>query len=90
MNTRIGPTDKIDILKKRKQAIDERMRRLESQLSAKARKDDTRTKILLGAALLAHSEIDQHLKALIRDVLSRGITRPKDRSFLQKMGWLDT
>lgn len=74
--------EKLRALQDRRAAIDERMKRLEGQLAAKARKEDTRVKILVGAAFLADAQKHPELTQLIAVTLGRAITNAKDRAFL--------
>jgi len=80
--------EKLKELADRKAAIAERIARIESQLAAQSRKDDTRLKILIGAAFLA--DLDKHnaQRAYIEATLRRAITKDKDRDFLKARGWL--
>jgi hypothetical protein len=43
------------------------------------RKLDTRRKIIIGAAVLAHAELDPHFSATLRGILSVAVQRDIDR-----------
>jgi hypothetical protein len=81
-------TEKLRALQDRRAAIDERMKRLENQLAAKTRKEDTRVKVLIGAAFLADAQKHPNLIQLIAVTLGRAITNPKDRAFLTEKNLL--
>lgn len=80
--------EKLRALHDRRAAIDERMKRLEGQLAAKARKEETRVKVLLGAAFLADLTKHPEIRPFIERTLNRAIVNDKDRDFLKGKGWL--
>ena len=61
---------------------------LEAKDKAKARREDTRLKVLIGAAHLADAPQHDETRARVRTVLDRAITAPHDREFLKEKGWL--
>jgi hypothetical protein len=68
-------------------------RQLEAQLAARnaractlERKRDTRRKIIVGAAVLAHAQLDPLFALELRAVLARAVQRPIDRDVLA--AWL--
>lgn len=69
--------DKLKQLKARQQRIDNRRRAFESR---KARKADTRRKILLGAIVLARIEQGRLQKADVNAWLDEALTRADDRA----------
>ena len=77
-------------LKERKSIIEKKLAALEAKEKAKARKDDTRLKVLIGAAFLADAKINPKTDKGIRIVLQRAITSERDRAFLKRMGWFET
>jgi hypothetical protein len=78
----------LENLKQRQAQIEKRIQQLETRLNAKARKEDTRLKVLVGAAVLADSQQHPELKAIIRTTLDRAIKNAKDRQFLNSKGHL--
>jgi hypothetical protein len=82
--------EKIEALKKRKAQIDKQIAAAEARLKTKERKEDTRLKVLIGAAMLADSKINPQTIGLIETVLSRAITEKRDQDFLKAKGWLKT
>ena len=84
--------DRKGSLLERKQQLEARIAELERRDHEQARKDDTRFKILLGAALLSDAANDNNKQAYICSVLGQCIRVPRDHEFvhavLQKRGWL--
>jgi len=52
------------------------------------RKDDTRLKVLIGAAHIADAEVHEETRSAVKQVLERAITAERDREFLKEKGWL--
>lgn len=70
----------------RRAALEERKRQLESELAAlnarekeASRKRDTRRKVIVGAAILAHAELHPAFAAELRHILAQAVTREIDR-----------
>lgn len=88
--------DKLESLKKKQAQIAAQIRQLEEQGNAKKRKEETRVKVLIGAATLADiaktadksPEAAENEKAKIKALLNRAIQNKKDREFLTAAGWL--
>ena len=80
--------EKLEALKKRKAQIEKQISEAETRLKAKERKEETRVKILIGAAMLADSIINSSTKTFIEDVLKRAITEKRNIEFLQEKGWM--
>lgn len=71
--------DKIAELTKRQQQLEaQRLVLLASKKTAN-RKLDTRRKIIVGAAVLTHAELNPHFSSMLRDVLSVAVQRDIDR-----------
>lgn len=82
------PKTKLETLKEQQARIAARIAEIEARGKAKSRKEDTRLKVLVGAACLADAAIHDETKTTVRAVLERAITAPRDREFLQAKGWL--
>lgn len=72
-----GLEDKLQQLKARQARVEARKRALASR---RARKDDTRRKILAGAALLARIDQDRFPASELRTWLDEALTRNDDRA----------
>jgi len=82
------PKDKMETLLQRRAKLEKQIATLEARRKAQERKDDTRLKVLIGAALLADAKINDETAVLIMEVLERAITAERDRAFLISKGWL--
>ena len=83
-----GSSSKLEALRKRQERINAQIAAEEAREKAQARKDDTRLKVLVGAAFLADAAVHEETRAGVRAVLEKGITAPRDREFLKAKGWL--
>lgn len=68
---------KLKQAKARKQQLEARKRALESK---KSRADDTRRKILVGAAILAKVDRDEWPRSRLLEMMAQTLTRPDDRA----------
>ena len=84
----MGTKERKEALQKRKAKIEQQLAALKAREATQERKEDTRLKVLVGAALLADSKIHPKTAAFVRDVLQRAITAERDRAFLQRKGWI--
>jgi glucose/arabinose dehydrogenase len=66
-------------LEKQKAQIEARLKALEARESAERRKKDTRRKIVVGGAVLAHAAHDPAFAETLRAVLGVAVTRLADR-----------
>ena len=76
------PEERISELEKQRDQINARLLKERAKVSAQKRKDDTRRKIIVGAAMLAHAEHDAAVKAQMGRILDQHVTRPQDRVLL--------
>ena len=76
------PEERISELEKQRDQINARLQKERAKVSAQKRKDDTRRKIIVGAALLAHAEHDDTVKAQLWRILDAQVTRSQDRVLL--------
>jgi hypothetical protein len=81
-------TAKLAALRERQAKILAKIEQLETQEKKQARKDDTRLKILFGAAMLTDAALHRETAEFLRTVLERGITADRDRQFLKERKWL--
>lgn len=88
--------DRIEALKKKQAQIEAQIKALQQKDISKKRKDETRLKVLIGAAMMAdvdkttegNVEAGAKQKKDIMVVLNRAIQRKQDRDFLTSAGWL--
>ncbi len=75
------PDDKLSRLTARRNELNAQIRREQNREKTKHRKDDTRRKILAGAAILHKASGDkQYEKWLIHNLLDGFLTKPDDRA----------
>lgn len=84
----MGTKEKMEELKRRKAQLDQQIAALKSREAAQARKEDTRLKVLIGAAMLADSKINPETAAFVKEIVQRAITEKRDREFLKSKDWL--
>jgi hypothetical protein len=73
-------SDRIAEIKARKEKLAAQLNTLSAKAKTEARKNDTRRKIVVGAAMLTAIEKDEDLARVVRKVLTRFISRDRDRS----------
>ena len=79
---------KLAALRDRQARLQARIELLQNESRQQARKDDTRLKILIGAAMLSDGQRHPETNEFVRAVLGRAITLDRDRSFLRERKWL--
>jgi hypothetical protein len=84
----MATTAKLEALRKKQAQLEAQIAEAERVEKAKARKEDTRLKVLIGAAFLADVGIHPETRAGVQAVLDRAITAGRDRDFLVEKGWL--
>lgn len=70
----------------RAKAVELRIKRAESVDKSKRRKQDDRTKLLVGVALLEAAQKNAHLRTMLRDAVR--VLKPADRTFLTEQSAL--
>lgn len=76
------PASKLEKLRQRREKLNAEIARAEKAERDRQRAQDTRRKIVLGAALLSELEQDPALRAQVRGILSRRLTQERDRALL--------
>jgi len=84
----MATTGKLEALRKREASIKAQIAQLEASAKARQRKEDTRLKVLVGAAILADVALHPETRAGVEAILKRAIVAPRDREFLKAKGWL--
>lgn len=88
MDTKAGDNGKLAALRKKEAELKAKIAAIEAQENAKRRKEDTRVKVLIGAAFVTDIEKNPDTRADVLKVIDRAITAEKDRAFLKSQGWL--
>lgn len=83
-----GKPSKLDVLRQKKERLEAQLAAEEAKEKSRARKEDTRLKVLVGAAILADVQLKPETRAGLKAVLERAITATRDRDFLKEKGWL--
>jgi hypothetical protein len=73
---------KLEKLKQRKAKLDAEIARAQKSERERQRSQDTRRKILIGAAILAEIEQEPSLRGVVQDILKRRLTQDRDRELL--------
>lgn len=73
---------KLERLQKRKQEIEQQLKAIEARDKQAARKKDTRRKIIVGAAVLAHAAMDEDFAKLLRAVLKKAVTEERNLALI--------
>jgi len=79
--------DALAELLERRKKLDQRITEIERRKNGEARKNDTRVKVLLGAATINDVEVHPETRAGEIAKLHRAITKERDIQFLKDMGW---
>jgi hypothetical protein len=83
-----GKFSPLDQLREKQKQIQAKIEALEAKNKIQTRKEDTRLKVLIGAAFLADVQHHEETRAGIKTVLQRAITAVQDKEFLKEKGWL--
>lgn len=79
---------KLEALRKKRQMIAAQIAEAEAREKIKARKEDTRLKVLIGSAFIADASLYPETRPGVETVLKRAITTDRDVQFLRGKGWL--
>ena len=71
-----------DELLTRKRQLEAQLAALDAQQKTRDRKRDTRRKILVGAAALAHGELNPSFRLALRAALREAVTRDHDKAVI--------
>ncbi len=74
------PQQKLDDLQKKKAQLDALIQKERAKMRTVERKQDTRRKIISGAIVLEHAEIDLEFGAQLDRLLKKHVTRTQDRA----------
>jgi hypothetical protein len=70
------------LLIRKKERIEHQLAGMDARAREQRRKRDTRLKVIVGAAVLAHARLDPAFAMKLNDVLDRAVVRSADRAFL--------
>ena len=82
MSGRKPPEQQLAELEEKQAQLKARIDQKRAQVRSAERKRDTRRKIIAGAVVLEHAQIDPIFGATLRDLLARHVTRDEDRKLL--------
>ena len=82
-----GGNPKLAGLLDRKSKLEARIAQIAATEKNKARKIDTRYKIVFGSSLLADLERHPELSAIFEESLRRSVTADRDKNLLRSKGW---
>jgi hypothetical protein len=77
--------DKLDALKKKQAQIKAQIAAVEAKQKAAERKRDTRRKIIVGSAVLAHATLHPAFAVALKEVLKLAVVRDSDRATIQDL-----
>ena len=80
---RASPEERLAELERKKKALDARISKERATVRARARKEDTRRKIVAGAIVLEHASRDPKFARALETLLERFVTRPQDRALFE-------
>ena len=80
--------DRTEVLRQRKAKIERQLAELKAQDRAKARKEETRLKVLIGAGIMAHAKLHPDIIGHIQKILDVATPSKRDRELLREKGWL--
>lgn len=83
---RKSDADRLAELKTRQEQIKQQIIKLENQAREKERREDTRRKIIVGAAVMEHARQHPEFAATLKAVLAVAVTREIDQKAIE--GWL--
>ena len=75
--------DRLAALKQKEAALKERIAKIENKAKAADRKRDTRRKIIIGGAVMAHAKHDKAFGAALRQALQAAVTKDADREVIK-------
>ena len=73
------PEETLAALQQKKQQVDAQIKATAARVRTAERKKDTRRKVILGGAVLAHMAHDATFKTAIVKLISEQVKRPEDR-----------
>jgi hypothetical protein len=75
-------SERMRLLEERKRQIEAQLQSLTTREREAERKRETRRKVIVGAAVLAHAELNPNFADQLREILEAAVQRPADRQTL--------
>lgn len=72
----------LEALRQKKAALERKIALINAKEKRRERAEDTRRKIIVGAAVLAHAQHDPAFAQALRSALAKGVTREADKALL--------
>lgn len=85
---RKSDAERLAALKTKQNQLKEKITQLENQAREKARQDDMRRKLIVGAAVMEHAKRHPEFAATLNAVLAIAVTREVDQKAIE--GWMNT
>jgi muramidase (phage lysozyme) len=80
--------ERVELLRQKKEKIEKQLAAIEAREKAKARKEETRLKVLIGGGIIADANIHPEIVELVQEILNRSTKAKRDRELLELKGWL--
>lgn len=77
--------ERLAALKQREAALKAQIARIETKAKTQARKTDTRRKIIVGAAVMAHAKLQPDFADKLRQALKAAVTKESDRELIRDL-----
>ena len=77
--------DRLAALKQREAELKAKIAAIENKAKTAERKLDTRRKIIVGGAVMAHAKFDPDFGAALRQALLAAVTKEKDRDVIKDL-----
>ena len=81
-------TDRLKKLQEQKAALEKQIAAEEARQKSRDRKEETRSKIIVGGAILAHIQLHPETRAGVVAMLQKAVTKDRDRALLKSRGIL--
>lgn len=82
---RVTQADRLEALRQKEAQLKAKIAAIEARQKTADRKTDTRRKIIVGAAVLAHAELDPAWAVELKAVLQKAVTRERDRETIKDL-----
>jgi len=80
--SRKTPEERLADLQEQQEQLKARISREKARIASQKRKDDTRRKIIIGGAVMAHAKNNEEFDKAIADLLDKYVPADRDRKLL--------